>query len=229
MRALFDGAERARVNDHSPLFDSSPGEHVMAERPLLSISRKDLDSGPKSIRASLPGAWLRARLTPAEADSTSDAPGLSASSDGSVDLKLTPTGGDNFLLQGRVRATLDAQCGRCLGPATVPVDGEVSLMLVPDAKAKARATKGKKSKDSEGEFEFDESEADIATYDGETIVLDELVREAILLEVPISPLCSETCAGISSDPRVADELARARLDPRLSPLAKLMNRPGEKK
>ena len=33
-------------------------------------------------------------------------------------------------------------------------------------------------------------------YDGETVVLDPFVREAILLEVPNFPLCSEDCAGI---------------------------------
>ena len=61
-------------------------------------------------------------------------------------------------------------------------------------------------------------------YDGETVVLDDLVREAIVLELPISPLCSEDCAGMASDPAVADWLAQARVDPRLQKLAELRDK-----
>jgi len=53
-------------------------------------------------------------------------------------------------------------------------------------------------------------------------VLDDFVREAILLEIPIFPLCSEDCPGIrpaSSD--VVDEEAEPRVDPRLAPLGAL--------
>ena len=91
--------------------------------------------------------------------------------------------------------------------------------------AAGRKPKGKTSKESEGEFEFDHDEADVATYDGETVVLDDLVREAIVLELPISPLCSEDCAGMRSDPslsrEVVERLDQAKIDPRLAPLADL--------
>lgn len=202
---------------------STPATRPIAERPLLSISRKSLDDGPKELRAALPAAWLSKKL--ALADN-----GLTASSDGSVDMRFTPSGGDNFLLQGKVRATVDTTCGRCLGVAHVPVDTDVTLLIVPEKVATARPVKGRKTKDSEGEFEFDPNEADVATYDGDTVVLDELVHEAIILEMPISPLCSETCAGMASDPAVAATLEKARVDPRLQKLAALRDKlpPGTK-
>lgn len=194
----------------------------MSERPLLSISRKSLDAGPKEVRAALPAAWLATKLN--------DEEGITASRDGRVDLRLTPSGGDNFLLQGKVHATIDTTCGRCLGPAHLPVDADVTLLLVPEAAATGRPVKGRKSKESEGEFEFDRDEADVATYDGDTVVLDELVREAIVLELPISPLCSETCTGMASDPAIAAKLEQARIDPRLAKLAALRDKlpPGTK-
>lgn len=195
---------------------------VTTERPLLAVSRKTLDEGMKEIRAALPAAWLAKKLGDVEPEA--GAAEVSASKDGSAEIRITPSGGDNFLVQGHVKATLDTQCGRCLGPAHVPVDAEMTLLLVPDAAAKARQPKGRASKDSEGEFEFDSDEADLATYDGETIVLDDLVREAILLELPISPLCSEDCAGMRSDPAVAEKLDRGRVDPRLAPLAALRDK-----
>jgi uncharacterized protein len=194
------------------------------ERPLLAVSRKDLDAGPKHVRAPLPATWLKKKLADLAEGERDGEPELGASKDGAVDLTLTPSGGDNFLLRGHVRATVDATCGRCLSPAHIPVDTETTLLLVPKTTAGARPTKGNTSKESEGEFEFDPDEADVATYDGETIVLDDLVREVILLELPISPLCREDCAGISSDPAVAKKLADARVDPRFAKLAGLRDK-----
>jgi uncharacterized protein len=192
---------------------------MAAERPLLAISCKDLENGPKHVRAALPAEWLARKLV-AEVDGEPSAE-LSASKDGSIDATLTPSGGEQFVLQARVRATVDAPCARCLEPAHVPVDAQITLLMVPKVAAGGRKPKGRASKESEGEFEFDAEEADVAHYDGETIVLDELVREAILLELPISPLCSEGCAGMASDPTVAETLEAARIDPRLAPLAEL--------
>lgn len=148
------------------------------------------------VKAALPSAWLAAQL--ADDDGSDGDPTLAAHEDGAIDARLTPTGGDAFLLQGHVRARVQTTCARCLGPAVVPVDAEVTLLLVPDAKAPRAATK--RSKESDGEPEFDADEADVATYDGETVVLDPLVREAILLELPISPLCDEGCPGMASPP-----------------------------
>src|SRR5262245_14906435 len=99
------------------------------ERPLIAVSRRDLDQGPKVVRATIPLGWLRTHLVKTDAEG----PELSASSDGVVDAQLTPSGGDNFLLQGRVKATIDTTCGRCLGPARVPVAAEITLLLVPRA------------------------------------------------------------------------------------------------
>jgi uncharacterized protein len=192
-----------------------------SERPLLSISRKSLEEGPKELRTALPAAWLTRRLAENRAESDTV---LAAPKDGKVDLRLTPAGGDNFLVQGNVKATVETTCGRCLGPAQVPVDTEVTLLLVPSEAAAAKQPKGRRSKDSEGEFEFDRDEADVATYDGETVILDDLVREAIVLELPISALCSEDCAGMASDPAVAKELEKARIDPRLQKLAALRDK-----
>ena len=39
-------------------------------------------------------------------------------------------------------------------------------------------------------------DAELDTYSGEEVVLDGFIREAILLELPMFPLCSDTCTGI---------------------------------
>lgn len=79
----------------------------------------------------------------------------------------------------------------------------------------------RKRHDEEDEYEFSADEADTDHYDGETVVLDPFVREALLLEAPSFPLCSEDCPGIRPTAKAAPERSEPVLDPRLSPLRAL--------
>ena len=75
------------------------------------------------------------------------------------------------------------------------------------------------------EYEFNAGEADEDVYDGETVVLDPFVREAILLELPNFPLCSASCAGIRPAPPTGEQKpAEPPVDPRLAPLGALRDR-----
>ena len=46
------------------------------------------------------------------------------------------------------------------------------------------------------EISVDESEADLGFYQGEGIELDDVLREYILLALPMQKLCKEDCKGI---------------------------------
>ncbi len=87
--------------------------------------------------------------------------------------------------------------------------------------AKANGAAKKHRDQEEEEYEFSSEEADTDIYDGETVVLDDFLREALLLEVPSFPLCSEDCPGIRPSAKAAPERSEAGLDPRLSPLRAL--------
>jgi len=90
----------------------------------------------------------------------------------------------------------------------VPLTAEISVLMVPAAKIK-----------HEREHEMASSEADVLPYDGENVVLDDLVRDDLLLEIPMIPLCSEDCPGIAS--AHAKEEAQVPIDPRLAPLLRM--------
>ncbi len=90
-----------------------------------------------------------------------------------------------------------------------------------DASKANGAPKKHRSHDEEEEYEFSSEEADTDVYDGETVVLDDFLREALLLEVPSFPLCSEDCPGIRPSAKATPERSEAGLDPRLSPLRAL--------
>jgi uncharacterized protein len=105
----------------------------------------------------------------------------------------------------------------------------MSLLLKPQASAGTHADQDKKrangkphadkGKAAELEYEFSAEEADTDVYDGETVVLDSFVREAILLEIPNFPLCSEDCPGIRPAAAESAEVPQSpRIDPRLAPL-----------
>lgn len=87
-----------------------------------------------------------------------------------------------------------------------------AVASVPKARESARATGAPKrgagargaaaAKATLPEYEFSSEEAEVDEYDGERVVLDAFVREALLLELPSFPLCSETCPGIDDAPSV---------------------------
>jgi uncharacterized protein len=191
---------------------------------LLAYSANDIDAAGTALDADLPTSWLAEELT--DASLTADAPGH-------VTGRLSRSAGDDIVVRARVRVSLKTPCARCLDPARLDVDTEISLLLRPvapklkvtspkssAAAAKAAAAKKGAAKEDE-EYEFTSAEADVDAYDGETVVLDPFVREAILLEVPNFPLCSESCPGIARAAEEGRVESSPGLDPRLAPLAAL--------
>jgi uncharacterized protein len=182
---------------------------------LLSVTAHDIDAAGLTLDAELPAAWLDAEL--ADASVTVQQPGQ-------VHVRLSRTG-DDVIVRGRVRAAFTVPCARCTQPAAVAVDTELTLLLQPAPKAALRTPanpakgKSKTNGKADEEYEFTAAEADSDTYDGETVELDPFVREAILLEVPNFPLCSEGCPGIRPAAAPAPEESEPRIDPRLAPLA----------
>jgi uncharacterized protein len=170
--------------------------------PEFSIPIHDLDAGGREFRFPLRSTWLRGAL---------EGTGVSPSDhDGEMTVRLSKSGND-VVVRGKLRGDLKVPCARCLEPATIPIDAELSALAVLGETGAG---------DEEDEHEVSEQEADMISYDGETVVLDDLVRDELLLGVPMIPLCSEACPGISPQP-TRDPDADADIDPRLRPLLKL--------
>ena len=194
--------------------------------PLLTVTANDIDAAGLAIDAELPLAWLADEL--AEGKLTGVAPGH-------ITARLSRSGKESIVVRGKVKAELVTPCARCLDPSRVSVDTEITLLLQPapvakvvklDARANGKAH-GKAPAKDDDEYEFTAEEAEVDHYDGEAVVLDPFVREAILLEVPNFPLCSEDCPGIRpAAPVSTSEEAEPPIDPRLAPLAALREKLG---
>ena len=170
----------------------------------FAIPVRDLDAAGKPFRFPVRGAWLRAAFEGTEAQATGG--------DGELDVRLSRSGTD-VVVHGRLRAELQVPCARCLEPAAVKVDQDVSILAVPGSALSARSGKGEEDAPPE--------DADVIPYDGETVVLDDLVRDELLLAIPMIPLCSEACPGISAGLSSAEPEEKPGVDPRLRPLLRL--------
>jgi uncharacterized protein len=178
--------------------------------PELTIPVHDLDAGGKEVRLALGKAWLKHAL-----EGTEIAPGAG----GELDVRLSKSGTD-VVIHGELRGELVVACARCLEPARIAVREPISALAVPAAALREPGHTG------HGEdAELEEDEADVIPYDGDTLVLDDLVRDELVLGVPMIPLCSESCPGITPSPDAGHDARDSHdggsIDPRLRPLLAL--------
>ncbi|MFO0590980.1 MAG: DUF177 domain-containing protein [Polyangiaceae bacterium] len=122
---------------------------------------------------------------------------------------------------GHAHSHADKDAAKAAKETTAKDASKDAAPAKPGKDAKSNGVSRKPKKDEEEEYEFSSEEADTDSYDGETVVLDDFIREALLLEVPSFPLCSEDCPGIRPSAKQAAEAKEAGLDPRLSPLKAL--------
>jgi uncharacterized protein len=88
-------------------------------------------------------------------------------------------------LQGRFEVRMETDCDRCLGPARFALESGFDLFYRPMSNI-AR----------DEEVEIDEGEAEIGFYEGSGLELADVLREQILLSLPMQRICQADCKGI---------------------------------
>jgi uncharacterized protein len=164
----------------------------------FSIWVHDLDVSGRQFHFPVRAAWLRGAFEGTEVQP--------ADHDGELDIRLSRSGRD-VVVRGTLRAELVVPCARCLEPARVAVEDEVTALALESP----RQTR------IDPEQQEVLAETDTIAFDGETLVLDELVRDELLLGIPMIPLCSEACPGIRHE--VGSRLLDG-IDSSLQPLMK---------
>ncbi len=92
---------------------------------------------------------------------------------------------ERYRLVGTVSTTLELLCGRCLELFARRVDAAFDLRYQPHTE-----------NTGEGELEIEEDDLSTAFYENDQIDLEQLVREQLLLSLPMKPLCREECKGL---------------------------------
>lgn len=90
--------------------------------------------------------------------------------------------GDAILVTGSVEGSATTSCARCLGDVRVPVIGEIEGYYLIGS-------------ETEAPEDMDDDEFDVLPDDNK-IDLASLIVAAILLELPLVPLCDEDCKGL---------------------------------
>jgi len=171
------------------------------------IQIQDLDEFGKDWSFSLTRDWLSVALA--------DTGLRGATEDGQLQLHAQLNGHD-VLLQGHLDVGLLTECARCLGDVPLDLHLDITSLLSPEHTRPAEA------EGEEVEVSLDGPNRDY--YAGSQIVLDAMVREYLLLELPMKPLCSEDCKGIAIPERLQppeEVFGSATVDARLAPLLKL--------
>ncbi|MGI6045944.1 MAG: YceD family protein [Eggerthellaceae bacterium] len=96
-------------------------------------------------------------------------------------VNVTNTGG-SFLVLGSVQVEAQTSCARCLSPVSLTLDGEIEAYFL-------------ENPDEDIPEEIGEDEINILPENHE-IDMVPLITQALLLALPLVPLCSPDCKGI---------------------------------
>jgi uncharacterized protein len=88
-------------------------------------------------------------------------------------------------LKGRLSTRLELQCARCLEPVEQDVKREFELLYRPLGTDAGR-----------DELSVTDAEAEIGYYQGDGLLLEDVLREQVLLALPLKITCREDCKGL---------------------------------
>jgi uncharacterized protein len=119
-------------------------------------------------------------------------------------------------VRGHLAARLGLECGRCLEPFPLAVEQELDLFYLPH----------REDAEEEDEVELADREMVVTYYAGDRLDLGEMIREQLLLSVPMKRLCREACQGLcpqcGTNRNSAPCSCVPDADPRLAVLARLL-------
>lgn len=122
-----------------------------------------------------------------------------------------------ILVNGSLSALVEMQCSRCLNNFTNKTDININVVYHPVEELKG-----------EDRHEIKDDELDTGFYRDEQLDISELLKEQLILSLPMKPLCSESCRGIcfrcGKNLNIDScECRQEEPDPRLAKLKKLLD------
>jgi uncharacterized protein len=141
---------------------------------------RDLGHRPGSMRKferDVPAAQLLEGLEGSSLDGLYSAGGA----DLLLDLRLESVV-EGVLATGRISGTLVGECVRCLDPVEVPVEADFQELFYYDAE----------------DLPAEEAQESMFVVE-ELVGVEPLVHDALVLELPLRPLCDEDCPGLCAE------------------------------
>lgn len=105
-------------------------------------------------------------------------------------------------IRGHLSVRMEAECDRCLETASFPIETGFDLIYVP-----ASESAGERP-----EAEVAQEEIEVGFYEGAGVELRDVIREHVLLSLPMRRICSEACKGICPECGQNRNLAECRCE-----------------
>jgi uncharacterized protein len=88
-------------------------------------------------------------------------------------------------LRGKFAGRFEVPCARCVEPVEIPIESEFDLIFRPTV-ADTEPT----------ERSITAPETEIGYYQGDSLLLEDVLREQVLLSLPVRTLCKPDCKGL---------------------------------
>jgi uncharacterized protein len=114
---------------------------------------------------------------------------------------------DGVLISGKVRSRAKGECGRCLDVIDRRVDEEFRELFLYESRTNE-----------------DDEDDELFSMDGDIADIETAIRDAVVLTMPINPLCKDECKGLCSEcgerwENLDPDHTHEKTDPRWSGLA----------
>jgi uncharacterized protein len=153
------------------------------------------------------------RTVPAPADLGIEVLRVPEGSPVDLDLRLEAVL-EGVLVTGEARAELEGECVRCLEPIHREVDAGFQELFLYD--------------DTRTAQDVSEEDDEVSMLQDDLVDLEPLLRDAVVLELPLQPVCQDDCPGLCPEcgARLMDDpdhTHEAAIDPRWADLAALQD------
>lgn len=123
---------------------------------------------------------------------------------------------EGVLVSGTARVRLEGECSRCLDPISDELEVDLQeLYVYPETDARGRVVASDAEDDDEQRYVVDDH-----------VDLEPLLRDAVVLDLPLAPVCRDDCPGLCSQcgARLADDPEHHHdvIDPRWAALGGLL-------
>jgi len=138
-------------------------------------------------------ALTQTRTVPAPDDLRLELIGVPAGADVPLEVRFEAVS-EGVLVTGTAIAPLAGECARCLAPLTSSVTvGFQELYLY------AESRHDKHEKHDKHDDQEDQDAGELYHLDGDLLDLEPAFRDAVVLALPMSPLCREDCPGLCAE------------------------------
>jgi uncharacterized protein len=96
-------------------------------------------------------------------------------------------GGEEIRIAGSLKTSVELPCSRCLEPARIAINKPFDLFF---------RQRDEDMFDEDEEVELDEADTRTAFFTGSQLAIADILREQILLALPMKALCTLDCKGL---------------------------------